>query len=190
MARFFPSIDDTHRRFIEAQPMFFVATAAPADAPNGGRINLSPKGYDALKVLGPNRVAWLNLTGSGNETAAHLPLDDRITVMFMSVSKQPMILRLFGTARAVHLPDPDWQGLAAWLPKLPGARQIIDMKVSEVQTSCGYGVPMMRMTGERETLLDWAERKGDAGLRAYWDEKNRRSIDGLATGIEVNLGED
>ena len=182
MARFFPSIDDSQRRFIEAQPVFFVATAAPE-----GRINLAPKGYDSLKVLGPNRVAWVNLTGSGNETAAHLPLDDRITVMFMSVAKQPMIMRLFGTARALHLNDPGWAELAAWLPRLPGVRQIIDMTVAEVQTSCGYGVPLMKMTGERETLIDWAERKGDPGLRAYWDERNRRSIDGLPTGIEANL---
>lgn len=182
MARFFPSISPSQRDFIEAQPVFFVATCAP-DA----RINLSPKGYDSIRVLGSNRVAWVNLTGSGNETAAHLPLDDRITVMFMSVGKQPMILRLFGTARAVHLPDPDWAALADALPKQPGARQIVDMAVAEVQTSCGYAVPQMRMTAERETLKDWADRKGDAGLRAYWDEKNRRSIDGLPTGIEVNL---
>ena len=182
MARFFAAIDGDQRDFIEAQPLFFVATAAP-----DGRVNLSPKGYDSIRVRGPNRVAWVNLTGSGNETAAHLAVNDRITVMVMSVARRPMILRLFGTARAIHRHDPDWPALAEALPKLPGARQIIDMAVTEVQTSCGYGVPLMKMTGERDTLLHWAEDKGAAGLARYWDERNRVSIDGLRTGIEGNL---
>lgn len=162
--------------------MFFTATAAP-----DGRINLSPKGYDSFRILDDARVAWVNLTGSGNETAAHLAVSDRITVMFMSVTKRPQIMRLFGTARAVHFADPDWPQLAEWLPKLPGARQIIDMTVDSVQTSCGYAVPFMQMTGERETLLTWAEDKGEAGLRDYWVQKNSRSIDGLPTGIEGDL---
>lgn len=182
MAKFFDAIDDSQRAFMEAQPMFFTATAAP-----DGRVNLSPKGYDSFRILGPNRVAWLNLTGSGNETAAHLLASDRITVMFMSTGKRPMIMRLFGTARAVHFADADWPQLAEWLPKLPGARQIIDMTVATVQTSCGYAVPYMQMTGERETLLTWAEGKGEAGLRDYWDTRNRTSIDGLPTGIEADL---
>lgn len=182
MARFYPSIDDTHRAFIEAQPMYFVATAAP-----DGRVNLSPKGYDSLRILAPDRVAWSNLTGSGNETAAHLAVQDRITVMFMSTVKRPMILRLFGTARAVHRTEPGWTELQDLLPRLPGARQIIDMQVHSVQTSCGYGVPMMRMTGERDTLLHWAEDKGPGGLRAYWQDRNAVSIDGLPTGIDKAL---
>lgn len=162
--------------------MFFVATAAP-----DGRVNLSPKGYDSLRILSDRRVIWLNLTGSGNETAAHLAVAPRVTVMFMSVAKRPMILRLFGHARAIHRRDADWPALAADLPKLPGARQIIDMDVDQVQTSCGYGVPLMKMTGERDTLIHWAEDKGAGGLARYWDERNRQSIDGLATGIDGNL---
>lgn len=182
MAKFFPAIDGDQRDFMERQPVFFVATAAP-----DGRVNLSPKGYESFRVMDPNRVAWVNLTGSGNETAAHLALTPRITVMFMSVEKRPMILRLFGTARAIHRTEADWPELAAALPKLPGARQIIDMRVEQVQTSCGYGVPQMRMTGERDTLIRWAEDRGPEGLRRYWDERNRTSIDGLPTGIERNL---
>lgn len=182
MARFFDAISDDHRAFIAAQPMFFVATAAP-----DGRVNLSPKGYDSLRVLGPNRVAWANLTGSGNETAAHLAALPRITVMFMSVARRPQIMRLFGTARALHRRDADFAELAQALPTLPGLRQIIDMRVDSVQTSCGYGVPLMKMTGERDTLLHWAEDKGPAGLHRYWADRNAISIDGLPTGIEGAL---
>ncbi|AXC48314.1 pyridoxamine 5'-phosphate oxidase family protein [Paracoccus suum] len=182
MAKFFPAIDDAHRAFIEAQPMYFVATAAP-----DGRVNLSPKGYDSLRILGPNRVAWSNLTGSGNETAAHLAVQDRITVMFMSTATRPMIMRLFGRARALHRADSDWADLRDLLPRLPGARQIIDMQVETVQTSCGYGVPLMRMTGERDTLLHWAEDKGEDGVRTYWRDRNATSIDGLPTGINKAL---
>ena len=182
MAKFFGEISGEQRDFLEAAPVFFVATAAPE-----GRINLSPKGYDSLRVLDPRRVAWVNLTGSGNETAAHLPRDDRLTLMVMGFGNRPMILRLFGRARAVHRRDPDWPGLAAALPRLPGARQIVTLAVESVQTSCGYGVPKMKMTAERDTLLRWAEDKGEAGLRRYWAERNAASIDGLPTGIEGSL---
>jgi hypothetical protein len=159
-----------------------VASTAP-----GARINLSPKGMDSLRVLGPNRLIWLNVTGSGNETAAHLPLDARMTVMWCSFGLRPLILRAYGTARCLHKSDPEWEAHMKILPQTPGARQIFDMRVDLVQTSCGYAVPYMEDARERPTLRTWAEGKGDAGLTDYWDTRNRQSIDGLPTGIEANL---
>lgn len=178
MAEQFEALTPQLTRFIEAQHIFFVATAAPT-----GRINLSPKGMDSLRVLDPGRVIWLNLTGSGNETAAHLRADPRMTIMLTSFEAKPLILRLYGTARAVHQTDDDWDALAAHFPTLPGARQIYDLSVDLVQTSCGYAVPFYEFTGERDTLNNWAERKGDDGIADYWREKNQHSIDGLPTGI-------
>ncbi|MBI1172790.1 pyridoxamine 5'-phosphate oxidase family protein [bacterium] len=182
MAKQFKGFDDDHQAFIAAQAVYFVATSAP-----GARINLSPKGMDSLRVLGPKRLIWLNVTGSGNETAAHLPLDARMTVMWCSFDLRPLILRAYGTARCLHRSDADWAGLAELLPALPGARQIYDMTVDLVQTSCGYAVPRMEAAAERPTLRTWAEDKGEAGIAAYWDTRNRQSIDGLPTGIEANL---
>ena len=179
MAKQFPAFEDDHRRFIAEQPIFFVATAA-ADT----RINLSPKGMDSLRVLGPNRLAWLNLTGSGNETAAHLAEDSRMTVMWCSFGKRPLILRAYGRARCLHR---DAWDLAAHFPDTPGARQIFDMEVDLVQTSCGYAVPTFEAGAERPVLRNWAEGKGQDGLQTYWDTRNRQSIDGLPTGIEANL---
>jgi hypothetical protein len=181
MAKQFPAFSDDHSSFIAAQHIFFAATAAP-----DGRINLSPKGMDCLRVMGPNRLIWLNLTGSGNETAAHLLVQDRMTVMWCSFTARPLILRAYGSARTLHLSDPDWASLAAHFPQSPGARQIFDMKVDLVQSSCGYAVPFMDHVADRPVLHDWAVTKGDA-LPDYWAEKNRRSIDGLPTGIEANL---
>ena len=182
MAKQFPGFDEDHRRFIADQAVFFVATSAPE-----ARLNLSPKGMDSLRVLGPNRLIWLNVTGSGNETAAHLPLDPRMTVMWCSFGTRPLILRAYGTARVLHHDAPDWGDLAACLPDVPGARQIIDLSVDLVQTSCGYAVPQMDAPRERPVLRNWAEGQGDDGLTRYWRDRNRTSIDGLATGIEGNL---
>lgn len=183
MGKRFDSLDPALTRFIRQQAVFFVATAPLP----GGRVNLSPKGMDSLRVLAPNRILWLNLTGSGNETAAHLARDPRMTLMWMSLDTRPMILRAYGTARAIHRSDADWPAPAAQLPDLPGARQIIDLSVDLVQTSCGYAVPLAEPPRERDTLRRWAEDKGDEGLRAYWDERNRETIDGAPTGIEANL---
>lgn len=182
MAKQFDGFTEDHRAFVAEQHIFFVATSAPE-----ARHNLSPKGMDALRILSPNRLIWLNVTGSGNETAAHLAHDPRMTVMWCSFSTRPLILRAYGTARAIHHSDADWADLAAQLPALPGARQIYDMTVDLVQTSCGYAVPFMEPAGERPTLRKWAEDKGEAGLADYWDTRNRQSIDGLPTGIEANL---
>lgn len=178
MARQFPALEDDHVRLIEEQLLFFVATAAPQ-----GRVNLSPKGMDCLRVLGPNRLAWLNVTGSGNETAAHLRLDPRITLMWCSFAKRPVILRAYGVARTIHPRDEDWVTMSGLFQPLPGARQVYDVHVDLVQTSCGYAVPFFEHTGPRDTLAEWAEKRGADGIRAYWAERNTHSIDGFETGI-------
>lgn len=173
MAQFFDAIDDRHAAMIGAQPVFFVATAAPE-----GRVNLSPKGYDVFRILGPNRVAWLDLAGSGNETHAHLTADGRITVMFCNFVQPAQILRLYGRARPVLPADGDWSCLAPHFTLLPGTRQIFDMTVQQVQTSCGYGVPFMSFEQERSTLIrHHAGAKPDAWLAR--NQARNRSIDGL-----------
>lgn len=178
MARFYPALEDKHRSFIAAQKLFFTATA-----PNDGRVNLSPKGMDSLRVIDTQCVAYLDLTGSGNETAAHLKHDGRMTIMFCSFAADPLILRLYGRGRAVRRQDADWAKWRVHFPALPGERQIIVLDVEAVQTSCGYAVPKFEYCGERDTLMRWAEKKGTLGLLEYWREKNQTSIDGLATGL-------
>ncbi|MCW2244870.1 putative pyridoxine 5'-phosphate oxidase superfamily flavin-nucleotide-binding protein [Azospirillum fermentarium] len=179
MAKHHDSITPDLADFIAAQPMFFIATAA-----DEGRVNLSPKGLDgSFAVLDPRRVAFLNLTGSGNETAAHLRLNPRITVMFCSFTAKPLILRLYGTARAVHARDADWADLDRLFPAYAGKRQIVVVEVDDIISSCGFGVPRMAMEEQRPTLPDWAAKKGDDGIRAYWRDKNSVSFDGLPTGI-------
>jgi len=178
MAQRHPELSDTHIQFIARQKLYFVGTAA-AD----GRVNVSPKGMDTLRVLGNKRVAWLNLTGSGNETAAHIQALPRMSLMFCAFEGDPLILRLYGTARVVHPQDACWHELFPSFMPLPGARQIFDMDVDLVQTSCGFGVPYYTYAGERSQLLDWAAKRGDAGLKQYWADRNRTSLDGLPTHI-------
>jgi hypothetical protein len=180
MADFFESITDRLREFIEQQHIFFVGTAA-----RDGRVNVSPKGMDSFRILDPNRVIWLNLTGSGNESAAHLLDTNRMTVMFCSFDRKPLILRLYGTATEVQPDQPEWADLATHFPDLPGARQIFDVAVESVQTSCGYAVPHMTFDEERDLLTNWASKKGPDGIAAYHQEKNVVSIDGLPTGIRA-----
>lgn len=170
------------RRFLENQKIFFVATAAQE-----GRINLSPKGLDSLKVLSEERLIWLNLTGSGNETAAHLLKNPRITLMACSFDGKPLILRVYGEARSVHPGDKEWKELFQQFPDHPGARQIIDIKVDRVQTSCGSGVPLMEFISERDELNEWADRLGEEGIRDYWEKENLKTIDGIDTGMEEVL---
>ncbi len=179
MAKFIESITADLRAFIEAQQVFFVATGMAE-----GRINLSPKGLDSLRVVDERSVLWLNLSGSGNETATHLREDGRITLMFCAFEGRPKILRLYGTAKAWHPDEPRWAELRPQLPETPGARQVIEMQVESLQTSCGFGVPEYTFQGQREMLFDWAEKKeaGD-GLEHYWQTKNHTSIDGHKTGI-------
>ncbi|MBI3775524.1 MAG: pyridoxamine 5'-phosphate oxidase family protein [Gammaproteobacteria bacterium] len=164
--------------FIARQKMFFVGTAA-AD----GRVNVSPKGMDTLRVLTANRAVWLNLTGSGNETAAHLRELSRITLMFCAFEGDPLILRVYGQARALHPRDAEWASLHALFPNFNGARQIIDVAIELVQTSCGFGVPFLDFKAQREQLTQWAEKKGANGIRQYWEDKNQLSLDGKPTEI-------
>ncbi len=178
MAQQYTEISDKLKTFIEQQKIFFVGTAA-AD----GRVNVSPKGMDSLRVIGKNRVIWLNVTGSGNETAAHVQELPRMTLMFTSFEGTPMILRLYGQARVIHQQDNEWQTLYASFSPLPGARQIFDLDVDLVQTSCGMAVPLFDFCEERQLLNDWAIKRGEAGIKAYWDEKNQHSIDGKPTYI-------
>jgi Pyridoxamine 5'-phosphate oxidase len=180
VAQQFTEIDDRRRRFIEAQQIFFVGTAA-----RDGRVNVSPKGLDCLRVLSPTRVVWLNGTGSGNETAAHLLDSPRMTLMFCSFAREPLILRLYGTARALHEGDPGWAELLALFPPLTGARNLFDLEVHQVQTSCGYGVPLFDFAAQRDLMDSWATKKGPDGLRTYQQQNNRVSIDGLPTGLPV-----
>ena len=166
--------------FIRAQPVFFVATAARA-----GRVNVSPKGMDSLRVLDPARVVWLNLTGSGNETAAHVAASDRMTLMFMSLSASPLIVRVYGRARVVHPRDPEWNELLRLFPPMAGSRQIFDLAVDAASSSCGSGVPIMTVDALRadEELEPFYAEMSDEQLHDYWSRKNITSIDGLPTGI-------
>ena len=161
--------------FIEAQPLFFVATAPLS---GDGHVNLSPKGLDCLRVLSPSRVAYLDLTGSGNETAAHVAENGRITFMFCAFTGSPRILRLYGTGVVVLPPSARWADLVSRFPAYPGVRQIIAAEITRVQTSCGYAVPLMDYVRQRDTLLRWADAKAEV-LPGYRQEKNARSIDGL-----------
>lgn len=176
MAKQFDQIEPAHQKFIETQHMFFVGTAA-SDA----RVNISPKGMDSLRVLSPNRLIWLNYTGSGNETAGHLLKSNRMTVMWCSYTTRPMIMRAYGTAKTIHPRDNDWNELVQHFDAGLGARQIYDMDVDMLQTSCGYAVPFMEFTSERDTLVKWGQDKGADAIKDYWHEKNEHTIDGLPT---------
>jgi hypothetical protein len=176
MAKFYEQLKDTHVEFIQQQKLFFTATA-----PESGRINLSPKGMDTLRILDANTVAYLDLTGSGNETAAHIADNGRMTMMFCSFADNPLILRLYGQGEVITPKHPRWQTLLHEFQPMPGMRQIILLHIDSVQTSCGYAVPLYSYEGERETLARWAEKKGENGIRQYWKERNQNSIDGLPT---------
>ena len=174
----FTEITDRFRSFIVQQKIFFVGTAAP-----DGRVNISPKGMDTLRVLGPHRVVWLSLTGGENESAAHLRETPRMTLMWCAFDGSPMILRAYGNATVIHPRDPNWVKLAPLFSVLPGARQIYDLTVDLVLRSCGMGVPLFEFRGPREALLNWAEKKGDSGLKEWWQEMNQVSLDAQPTGI-------
>lgn len=184
MGKRFVRLESDHIAFIGRQKLFFVGTAA-LDPDH--HVNVTPKGYDVFRVLDPNRVAYLDLTGSGNDTSANLLENGRVTIMFCAFEGAPMVLRLFGKGRVILPGDPDWEPLAPLFPELPGTRQIILVDVQLVQTSCGYSVPFFSYAGERDALIHWAVAKGEDGLDAYWREKNRESIDGLATPLGRSL---
>jgi Pyridoxamine 5'-phosphate oxidase len=180
MAKVFDRITPDHHHFITQQHIYFVATAPLTPT---GHINLSPKGLDSFRVLTPNRIAYLDLTGSGNETSAHLQENGRITLMFCAFQGAPSILRLYGTGQTILPHDSEWQSLLAQFSPMAGVRQIITADIDRVQTSCGFGVPLFEHQGDRSVLTDWAEKKGEAGMAAYQQEKNRISIDGLLSTI-------
>jgi len=175
MGNFHESITDELKAFAESQPMFFVATA-PND---GGRVNLSPKGLEPVVVLGPHEVAYADRTGSGVETIAHLRDNGRITLMFCAFTGKPNIVRFSGRGEPVLPDDERFAQLAAHFGDVPGLRSIIRIDVDRVQDSCGFGVPLMQVAGDRRTLDKWAAGKSDEELAAYQAEKNSFSIDGL-----------
>ncbi|PQA88937.1 pyridoxamine 5'-phosphate oxidase family protein [Hyphococcus luteus] len=182
MASFFKALTDEQIAFIERQPMFFVATAA-AD----GRINLSPKGLDSFRVFSPTACAFLNLTGSGNETDAHLKRDGRITVMFNSYEKKPLILRLYGRGRCAPRGSAAFEQSKSLFPANTGARQVVFIDIESVQTSCGFAVPEMKLVRQRPILTQWTEAKGPDGIADYWREKNMKSIDGFETALSEQV---
>lgn len=175
MGRTFEALTDQHLDWIGRQHVFFVATA-PSE---GGRVNLSPKGLDTLRVLDPRTVAYLDLTGSGAETVAHVRENGRITLMLCAFEGPPMILRVWGRGEVVTIDDDGFDAARAPFPELPGARAVITVRVEGVQTSCGYSVPLMSFVEERRRLEEWAEKKGDDGLATYRADKNAVSLDGL-----------
>ncbi|TAL49286.1 MAG: pyridoxamine 5'-phosphate oxidase family protein [Chitinophagaceae bacterium] len=172
-------ITEHHKAFIENQHLFFVSTAPKS----GGHINLSPKGLDCFRVLSPTTVGYLDITGSGNETSAHLLENGRITFMFCAFDGPPSILRLYGKGRTVLPVDTEWDELSAHFTILPATRQIIVANIFRVQTSCGFGVPLYEYAGERDHAIKWAETKGQEGLDEYRKEKNMVSLDGLPTAL-------
>jgi hypothetical protein len=185
MGKTYESITPELRAFIEQQRMFFVASA-PLDA--NGHVNVSPKGLDCFRVLDPKRVAYLDLTGSGNETSAHLEQNGRITLMFCAFDGDPKILRLYGRGRTVLPNAAGWDELAPQFEFAPGTRQIIVADIERVQTSCGFGVPLFEFGGHRDLLPKWAVKKGADGLAEYGRNKNAVSIDGLPTTVGKAMG--
>lgn len=180
MARFYEKLTPELREFIAQQHLFFVASAA-----REGRINLSPKGMNTFRILSDDRVGYLDLTGSGNETAGHILHDGRLTIMFCSFDEKPLILRLYGRGEVVGQSGGAWSGLIGNFDEMPGQRQIILLQIESLQTSCGFGVPMYQLVEDRSTLVQSCEKKGPEGVRKYWADKNSRTIDGLETGIDA-----
>lgn len=173
-------LNGTLRAFIERQQMFFVATAAPT-----GRVNMSPKGADSLRILSDTHVQWLNLSGSGNETAGHLLQSDRMTLMFCAFEGDALILRLYGTAKTLHPRDAGWVDAAARFPETAGTRQIFDMEIQSVNMSCGSGVPIMDYKSDRSAveMIPYFEKLGPDGTDAFWRRKNVETIDGHPTAL-------
>ena len=183
MSDFTDHVTDNHAAFIAKQPVFFVATAA-----NGARINLSPKGMDSFRVLDRHRVGYLDVGGSGNETHAHLAADGRATLMFCAFDRPALILRIYATGRAILPQDERWDDLAAHFTLLPGTRQIFEFDVESVQTSCGWGVPLMTFHRESQTLKKYAAKYSESELLAY--QRNRTtSIDGLPVRLQDHVSQ-
>ena len=176
MGKTYEQLDEKLIEFIGRQHVFFVGTA-PNDLE--GHLNISPKGLDTFRILGPSTVAYQDLTGSGIETVAHLRENRRMTIMFCAFEGAPMILRLYGQGRVVEPGDPEWKSLIDGFPSQPGTRSVIVLDVVRIVDSCGFGVPVYEYRHERSQLTDWACQKGPGELEQYQAKKNRRSIDGL-----------
>jgi hypothetical protein len=178
MAVRFESINKEHRVFIEKQKMFVIGSAGAE-----GFINVSPKGMDSFRILDDKTVIWLNYTGSGNETSAHVQENGRMTIMFNSFDKAPMIMKLYGQAEVFHDAHKDWGELIAHFPKIEGARQVFKLNVELLLTSCGYAVPKYEFVEERKTLEKWVDKKGQEGIKEYWQENNLETLDGVKTNV-------
>lgn len=187
MAKFYDTISDDHAAFIRKQHLFFVASAPLSE---DGHINVSPKGMDSFRVLAPDTVAYLDLTGSGNETSAHLMENGRITFMWCAFEGSPLIMRLYGQGEVVLPSSEAWSDLAPHFTLIPGARQIIRATIDMVQTSCGFAVPRLDFRDERQKLVEWAEHKGEDALVAYRKKNNLCSIDDLPTPLGEVLAAD
>ncbi|ANW25645.1 pyridoxamine 5'-phosphate oxidase [Vibrio coralliilyticus] len=183
MGKQFSELSDKHITFIEQQKLYFVGTAA-----DSGSVNLSPKGGDSLRVISPTQIAWLNLTGSGNESAAHVLNNPRMTLMFCAFEGAPLILRAYGQASVLHNKDADWEKYASLFPESVAARQIFILDINMVQSSCGMSVPYFSYEGDREDLAKWSEKQGTDGIEKYWLKKNQKSIDGFASEIASRSG--
>lgn len=180
MGKLHDSIKPAHQEFIEKQHIFFVSTA-PLSA--DGRVNLSPKGLDCFRVLGENKVGYMDLISSGNETSAHTLENGRITIMFCSFEGAPNILRLYGKGFTVLPGTKEWVQYSPHFIIYPSTRQLIVADIDLVQTSCGFGVPLFTYNGERDIHFEWAEKKGADGLHEYIQKNNRTSLDGLPTSL-------
>jgi hypothetical protein len=174
----YSEIPDRVIGFINAQKIFFVGTAT-----SDSRINISPKGMDSFRIIDKKHVVWLNLTGSGNETSAHIQENSRMTIMFSSFDGKPLILRLYGHAKVIHKNDNEWASLISLFPAMVGARQIFDLHIDLVQTSCGTGVPYFDYVKDRDQHANWSNNRGEEGIKKYWEEKNQESLDGIPTNI-------
>ena len=174
MGQRFNEIKEKHIEFIGEQKMFFVATAGKE-----GKVNLSPKGSDSFYVLNKNRVVWLNLTGSGNETSSHVQENGRMTIMFCAFEGSPLILRLYGIAKTIHPKDKEWEEIKSLFPEMAGTRQFFDMQVDLVLTSCGTGVPLYKYSDDRNILVRLWKKRGQKKVEQYWKDKNGVSIDGI-----------
>ncbi len=179
----FAELLDKHIAFIEKQKIYFVGTAAEC-----GSVNISPKGGDSLKVINSTQIAWLNLTGSGNESASHVIQNPRMTVMFCAFEGSPLILRAYGEARVLHCKDKAWREYSSLFPGSVAARQIFILDIHLVQSSCGMSVPYFTYEGDREDLAKWSEKQGSEGIKNYWLKKNQQSIDGFETEIVKRAG--
>ena len=178
MGKQFSELSEKHVEFISQQKVFFVGTAT-ADS----RVNISPKGMDSFRVINNKRILWLNVTGSGNETSAHVQQNPRMTVMFTAFQGNPLTLRLYGKARVIHKTDSEWPDLFSLFNPLDGARQIFDLSIEMVQNSCGMSIPFFEYKAEREQLKDWAKKQGESGIKEYWNKKNQLSIDGIPINV-------